>query len=280
MSASDILLLRNDCPRTRKGKERRANVGDEVTITLNHDLRSTVWHLSINTTTRTLYCLANRATKGRYSRFTLRLATSKVSINDSAALTLGLTDLSHGGTVEICFAVFHKRRLSEVSVKYDANSGSQKVLLPSDAPILALLSYLERSKFGRMFDIRLWHVIHILDASLHLNQFTHVCRHGLRQTGDGRRVGTIVNNGHTISRYTSADFQCLPWSWQPVGAHRERESSRNLSRLDLLKELFNVFLNRAVSNFHNYSHKQLNFSLLHAGLFRYFCIFGPWTRNM
>jgi hypothetical protein len=267
VSASNILPLRNDCPRTRKGKERSANVGDEITVTLNHDFHLTVWHLSINTTTRTLYCLANRATKGRYSRFTLRLATSKVPINDSAALSLGLTDLSHGGTVEICLAVFHTRRLSEVSVKYDADSGSQKVLLPSDAPILALLSYLEQSKFGCMSDIRLWHVIHVLNALLHHNQFTHVCRHGLRQTGDGNQVGNIVDNGHTIFRYASADFECLPWSWQSVGAHRERESSRYLSRLDLLKELFNVFLNRAVSNFHNYSHKQLNFSLLHAGLF-------------
>jgi hypothetical protein len=256
-------------------------VGDEITVTLNHDFHLTVWHLSINTTTRTLYCLANRATKGRYSRFTLRLGTSKVSINDSAALTLGLTDLSRGGTVEICQAVFHTRRLSEVSVKYNANGGGlQKVLLPSDAPILALFSYLERSKFGRMSDIRPWHVIRILDALLHHNQFTHVCRHGLRQTGDGKWVGTIVDNGHTISRHASADFECRPWNWQLVEAHRQRESSRYLSRLDLLKELFNVFLNRAVSNFHNYSHKQLNFSLLHTGLFRYLCICGPWTRNM
>jgi hypothetical protein len=64
-------------------------------------------------------------------------------------------------------AVFHTRGLSEVSVKDDGDSGSQKVLLPSDAPILALLSYLEPSKFGCMSDIRLWHVIHVLDALLH-----------------------------------------------------------------------------------------------------------------
>jgi len=106
-----------------------------------------------------------------------------------------------------------------------------------------------------MSDIRLWHVIHVLDALLPHNQFTHVCRHGLRETGDGKRAGIIVDNGHTIFRYPSADFECRPWHWQSVGAHKMRESSRYLSRLDLLKELFNVFLNRAVSNVHNYSHK-------------------------
>jgi hypothetical protein len=107
---------------------------------------------------------------------------------------------------------------------------------------------------------------YILDALLHCNQFTCVCRHGLRQTGDGKRVGNIVGNGHIMSSYTSADFICLPWNWQSVGAHRERERSQYLSRLDLLKELFNVFLNRAVIVVHKYFYEQLNLCLLRRAL--------------
>jgi hypothetical protein len=84
------------------------------------------------------------------------LTSSKAIINDSANLTLGLTDLSHGGMVEICFAVVHKRRLSEVIVR--GYGVEQKVLLPQDAPILALIGYLEPIEFMSMADMQLWYV--------------------------------------------------------------------------------------------------------------------------
>lgn len=132
--------------------------GDKVQVTLIYEGELTVWDLSISTSTRTLYCLANRATKARYSRFTLRLASSKAIINDSANLTLGLTDLSHGGMVEVSFAVAHRRRLSEVTVRHRFQDAQQKVLLPQDAPILALMGYLEPTKFGSMADMQLWYV--------------------------------------------------------------------------------------------------------------------------
>jgi hypothetical protein len=122
------------------------------------DGKATAWHLSTNTTTRTLYCLANRATKGKYSRFTLRLVTSKAPINDSANLTLGMTDLSHGGIIETSFVVPHQRRLSEITVKFSGDEDVQRILLPRDASILAVLSYLDRSRIGNISDIQLWRV--------------------------------------------------------------------------------------------------------------------------
>jgi len=83
---------------------------------------------------------------------------SKAIINDSANLALGLTDLSHGGVVEVSSAVVHKRRLSEVIVRRRFQDTEQKVLLPHDATILALIGYLEPTKFGSMSDMQLWYV--------------------------------------------------------------------------------------------------------------------------
>ena len=142
-----------------KGKEpMQGTLSDEVRVTLLHEGEATVWDLSISTSTRTLYCLANRATKARYSRFTLRLTSSKGIINDSAKLTLGLTDLSHGGVVEIFFALVHRRRPSEVTVRGGFLDAEQKVFLPQDAPILALIGYLAPTKFGSMSEMQLWDV--------------------------------------------------------------------------------------------------------------------------
>jgi hypothetical protein len=131
---------------------------DKVRVTLMYEDRATVWHLPVNTRTRTLYCLANRATKARYSAFTLRLIHSKAVINDSASLTLGLTDLSHGGLIEISFAVAHKRKLSEVTIRDWSGDTKQTVLLPQEAPILALISYLDPVKFGSISSMQLWYV--------------------------------------------------------------------------------------------------------------------------
>ena len=160
ISGKDILPVK-DAP-SLKGKEpmqETLSIGsDKVRVTLLYEGEAIVWVLSISTSTRTLYCLANRATKARYSRFTLRLTSSKAIINDSANRTLGLTDLSHGGVVEISFAVAHKRKLSEVIVRHRFQVAEQKVLLPQDAPILALIGYLEPTKFGSMSDLQLWYV--------------------------------------------------------------------------------------------------------------------------
>ena len=160
ISGKGVLPLKE--PSALKGKEpmrRSLSIGsNDVQVTLLYEGQATVWDLSISTSTRTLYCLANRATKARYSRFTLRLTSSKAIINDSANLTLGFTDLSHGGVVEICFAIVHSRGLSEVIVRHRSQDAEQKVLLPQDAPILALIGYLKPTEFGSMSDMQLWYV--------------------------------------------------------------------------------------------------------------------------
>jgi hypothetical protein len=164
ISARDILPggTRDGNIPVGKGKMREEIVNnDEIIVTLIHDGRSTVWHLSTNTTTRTLYRLANRATKAKYSRFTLRLISSKAPINDSASLSIGLTDLFNGGDIEVSSGFLHQRMLCEVTVQFDDNE-MQKVLLPRYSPILALLGYLDRSKIDRMSDICLWHVPDLL----------------------------------------------------------------------------------------------------------------------
>jgi hypothetical protein len=75
-------------------------------------------------------------------------------------------------------------------------------------------------------------------------------RHGLKAAGDGVRRGTIVKNEHNLRSYgygATHEFDLCHWVWRTSGAQKEREMSRYLNRLDVLKELFNVFLNRAVS---------------------------------
>ena len=208
---------------------------------------ATVWDLSITTTTRTLYCLAHRATKARYSRFTLRMSNSKASITDSASLTLGLTDLSHGGVIEICFVFPHRRRLSEVTVK--DGFVKQVVFLPQQSPILALMGYLDPDVFGPMLSMQLWSVVS--DAfPLAFTEF-FCLRHNLKPAGDGVRRGTIVKPEHSLIYYgfgPTYEFEVLLWTWRTGGVHKGLETSRYLNRLDVLKELFNVFINRAVSH--------------------------------
>jgi hypothetical protein len=247
ISGKDILPLQ-DVPSSLslKGKEPKRGGFDEVQVTFVYEGQATVWDLSISTSTRTLYCLANRATKARYSRFTIRLMSSKANINDSANLTLGLTDLSHGGVVEISFAVVHKRRLSEVIVRRPLLDYEQKILLPQDAPILALIGYLEPTYFGSMSDVQLWYVSDVLHLRWHDGVLS---RHGLKDSGDGVRRGSTVKNINTLSSFgynTTYEFECEDWTWRVGGVQKERETSRYLNRLDILKELFNVFINRAV----------------------------------
>jgi len=164
ISGKDILPLK-DAPSLKGKKPMRGNfASDDVQVTLSHEGQVTVWDLSVGVSTRTLYCLANRATKARYSRFTLRMRSSKTVINDLANLTLGLTDLSHGGVVEISFAIPHRRKLSEVIVSHRLRDAEQTILLPQDAPILALISYLEPIEFGSMHRMQLWYVLRLRRA--------------------------------------------------------------------------------------------------------------------
>lgn len=132
----------------------RSSATEVIVVTLLHDGQQTSWRLRTSTSTRTLYALANRATKARYSSFTLRLSRNKVTIRDSENITLGLTDISRGGVVEIARAVPHSRRLVEVELK-DAD-GPLKIFLPKNAPTLSVLSYAHCSAVVTMSDALLW----------------------------------------------------------------------------------------------------------------------------
>lgn len=73
-------------------------------------------------------------------------------------------------------------------------------------------------------------------------------RQGLREIGDGVQSGKALKNTCTLVNYGHSPtykIDCSTWSWQ-VGGERKSEASRYLNRLDILKELFNVFINRAV----------------------------------
>ena len=76
-----------------------------------------------------------------------------------------------------------------------------------------------------------------------------VCyRHGLKDAGDGVRRGTVLNNENTLVYAPGPiiELENLAWSWSVGGVNNERDKSRYLNRLDVQKELFNVFINRAV----------------------------------
>jgi hypothetical protein len=77
-----------------------------------------------------------------------------------------------------------------------------------------------------------------------------VCyRHGLKDAGDGVQRGTVLNNEHTLGVYAPGpviELENLEWSWSVGGVNKEQDKSRYLNRLDVQKELFNVFINRAV----------------------------------
>jgi hypothetical protein len=128
--------------------------GDDIIITLSHagSGDGTTWNLSTATTTRTLYALVHRATRARYSYFTIRLAGSKVTITDSATLTLGVTDLVHGGIIEISRSANHTRGSYEVNIE----GSESRILLPSNAPVFSVVSYLHASRSHNMSKIMLW----------------------------------------------------------------------------------------------------------------------------
>lgn len=70
-------------------------------------------------------------------------------------MTLGLTDLAHGGVVEISRANPHERRAYEVHVGYYGTV--LKLLLPRNAPILSLLSHVRHATDDfKMSDELLW----------------------------------------------------------------------------------------------------------------------------
>lgn len=208
--------------------------GLNITITLTHTGpgNGTTWHLATITTTRVLYSLVHRATQGRYSSFTIRRVTTKATITDSAILILGVTDLIFDGNIEISRTEPHVRSMCEVHVEHPSKD-DLVLLLPQDAPVFSVISYIHASRTDYMCKILLWY--------------------GLKSIGDGIRHGKVIRSTSILTKYMEQNasdpitFQCRRWSWRSPRERRQIEETQHLTRLHLLKELFNVFLNRAAS---------------------------------
>ncbi|KAJ7689505.1 hypothetical protein B0H14DRAFT_3051045, partial [Mycena olivaceomarginata] len=212
-----------------------------ITIDLRHGGETTSWRLRRSTTTRTLYSLAHRATSAKFSGFALKICgpiSSNSIITESPSLTLEGTALSvHGGIVEIIRSIPHTRKTLDIQVTCTHGGPSLRVVVPQDASALVVLSYVDVWSDGMedsaMTDITLWH--------------------GLRDSGDGTSRGTPLDPDSALLRLSvdyNADaivLESRAWVQMSRGARQAREESRHLTRLHLLKELFNVFLNRASS---------------------------------
>ncbi|KAG6918190.1 hypothetical protein DXG01_015978 [Tephrocybe rancida] len=193
---------------------------DTVKITVQaQGTKPTTWELPVDTSTRVLYSLANRATEAQFSSFTLRDCNTLQHIQDSANLRLSSTALRSGGSVETYWTMPHSRKPLEITVTVPVDFTEETITLPADAPALALISSVRGPDGYVLSDIRLWH--------------------GLKDVGDGMRHGALVGLDSDISRMTS--LECDFWHWAGYSASHE---SRSLSRLELQKELFNIFLNR------------------------------------
>lgn len=116
------------------------------------------WDLPISTTTRKLYTLVHRGTYAKYSSFTIRLASTKAVINDSNDITIGITDLSGGGNIELSRAMLRNNSLVEFKVDFKGFSGQQSlsVMLPRDAPVMALASYIRAKRTEEHCRFMLW----------------------------------------------------------------------------------------------------------------------------
>ncbi|KAJ7728334.1 hypothetical protein B0H16DRAFT_242968 [Mycena metata] len=209
-----------------------------ISLTLQHRNETTTWKLSPDTTTRTVYALANRATRGMYSEFTLRSSASHLIIADRTDLTLSGTDLVDDSILEMLGCEPHTRQMCAIEVTVGEGRSPQRLVVPKDASLLIVLSYIDSANLGfpslRITKIRLWH--------------------GLKQSGDGVYRGHPVDtDGDLADRILLSSLPSLKLECRFTGgvalqgARAVREESKTLTRLHLLKELFHVFLNRVSS---------------------------------
>lgn len=95
-----------------------------------------------------------------YSKFTLRLRTSNTTIEDDSSLALDCTALVNGGTVEMIGCVPQKRQTCDFKI-VTGFGGMQRLILPKDTSVLAVLSYIDccNPYFPdlRITDITLWY---------------------------------------------------------------------------------------------------------------------------
>ncbi|KAJ7148093.1 hypothetical protein C8R43DRAFT_1108121 [Mycena crocata] len=205
-----------------------------IIVRLRHLNTATEWKLSPKTTTRTLYSLANRATQARYSCFVLKVCASTLTIDDATSITLDRTALSRGGAVEIVRYRRHMRQTYEFGIKIMDDYPLLRLILPQDSSLLAVLSYI--ASFNSDFDF---------------NLTTITLWYGVKDAGDGvtrgLQLGTETSLDHLANSSDSIALEIGVWRQVVPRGQHARDASRHLTRLHLLKELFNVFLNRAGS---------------------------------
>ncbi|KAJ7636660.1 hypothetical protein FB45DRAFT_1055980 [Roridomyces roridus] len=208
-----------------------------VTITFSDQGKISTWRLGKSTTTRTLYALAHRATSARFSSFTLRIRASNKMIQESATLDLGKA-FEEGGAVVMTNCVLHERKplTVEVPCTFYGSTQSLRMIVPRDSTVLIILSYVAVRAGGMpgfsITDKMMWH--------------------GLRDCGDGVSRGTPLRPESVLMHLEDIPFSLIKldlrqFQQMNTGARRTRKESKHLTRLHLLKELFNVFLNRASS---------------------------------
>lgn len=209
---------------------------DTISVTFRHLDQDHSWILLPQTSVLTLYSLVNRASRGVYASFILRSINSNSRLKLTDGPLISQTDLARGGEVEIVFCSTHTRHAYEVDISPWHGGPAQKILMPQDASILAVLNYLDNAadSYIGMTDFMLWH--------------------GVGDSGDGTRRGNIVGINTLLSQWDRSSvishtisFESQPWRWIPTHGQRLREESKHLSRLHLLKTLFDVFINRASS---------------------------------
>ncbi|KAJ6517095.1 hypothetical protein DFH09DRAFT_1373692 [Mycena vulgaris] len=209
-------------------KIKKSSKGETISVTFRHLEKDHTWILLPQTPIQTLYSLVNRATQAAYGSFLLLTSHSNAILSSTSHLLISQTDLARGGAIEIQRSTRHTRQPYEIHL--EGLVVSTKVLIPRNSSVLARQSYLHTPGLG-LSDFIMWH--------------------GLTETGDGMRRGQVAEL-NTLLRYYSQggdvlSFSCCAWRWFSTDARRSRNESKTLSRLDLLKELLNVFVNRAGS---------------------------------
>ncbi|KAJ7581814.1 hypothetical protein C8J56DRAFT_1029289 [Mycena floridula] len=186
------------------------------------------WDLPSATPTKTLYGLVHRATRACYSTFTLRFCGERTNIPNSPATTIGMLNMPNHGVVELAWMQRHSREPREV--RFTHFGTTMIALLPGNAPILTLFSHVHTQGRLRLSKVELWA--------------------GLTYRGDGVKTGyPTKSHDQTLNSLPGnmLDLECMSWHWRSNSTKGARDESRYLTRLHLLKELFNVFVNRISS---------------------------------
>ncbi|KAJ7648948.1 hypothetical protein DFH06DRAFT_1300213, partial [Mycena polygramma] len=193
----------------------RKSAATFIHVSLRDNGYETTWKLTPDTTIRTLYSLANRATKAMYSKFGLKLRGSNTIIADADSITLGSTVLANGGTVQMHHAESHTRQTCDFELDLGYGGSPQRLILPKDTSVLAILSYIDSGNANlpdlRLTDISLWY--------------------DLEDCGDGLQRGQVLEDdldlGDLIESRPSISLECQPCTrFVPPSARQTQNDSK------------------------------------------------------